>query len=83
MHPITKVHQRVRRQIENDQISELDEDIEGFNVQAGDIDIMLAMLTATACVKSKLKHRKKLYRQVKAELKSRGLWESGILWGLK
>lgn len=77
------VYRNVRYRLRDNQLKELDDDIRKFDVTEAGIDTMLAMLTATAPVKSRLPSRKLLYRAVRRTLKKRGQLEHGLLGGLK
>ncbi len=74
------IYQNVRAKLRNNQIEEINEDMDIFDVKLASIDLMLAMLTSTAPVKSI--NRKNLFQRVKAELKERGQLEPGLLDGL-
>ncbi|NOY40360.1 MAG: hypothetical protein GXP26_00800 [Planctomycetes bacterium] len=77
------VYRNARHRLRDNQFAELDKDIEKFDIGAAGINTMLAVLTVTAPIKSKLTKRNRLFRQIKAELKKRGLLEKGLLDGLK
>ncbi|WP_145078908.1 hypothetical protein [Aureliella helgolandensis] len=77
------IYRNVRYRIRDEQLDELDKDIRTFDAHSAGVDTMLAILTATAPIKSKLPSRKSLYRSVRRELKNRPGSERGILDGLK
>ncbi|WP_146439815.1 hypothetical protein [Crateriforma conspicua] len=76
------VYRNARHRLRAGKLAELDADIKTFDVGSAGVDTMLAVLTATAPAKSKLPSRKRLFRRIKAELKSRGELDKGLLDGL-
>lgn len=77
------VYRNTRYRLRDGQAAELDEDVRTFDIDEAGIDTMLAVLTATAPIKSSLPSRKTLYRVVRRTLKKRGQLEYGLLDGLK
>ncbi len=77
------VYRNVRYRMRDNQMSELNVDVCEFDLEEAKIDTMLAVLTATAPIKSRLPSRKLLYRNVHRTLRKRGQLERGLLDGLK
>lgn len=77
------VYRNTRYRLRDGQAKELDEDVRTFDIDEAGIDTMLAVLTATAPIKSSLPSRKALYRGVRRTLKKRCQLEYGLLDGLK
>ncbi|MCC7337870.1 MAG: hypothetical protein IT422_22510 [Pirellulaceae bacterium] len=77
------VYRNVRYRLRDNQVRELDDDVRGFDVTEAGVDSILALLTATAPVKSSLSSRKSFFRNAYRTLKKRGLLERGLLDGLK
>ncbi|KAA1260420.1 hypothetical protein LF1_29600 [Rubripirellula obstinata] len=77
------VYRNTRYRLRDGQAKELDEDVRTFDIAEAGIDTMLAVLTATAPIKSNLPSRKAFYRGVRRVLKKRGQLEYGLLDGLK
>ncbi|MEZ6087819.1 MAG: hypothetical protein R3C05_07320 [Pirellulaceae bacterium] len=77
------VYRNTRYRLRDGQTKELDEDMRTFDINEAGIDTMLAVLTATAPIKSSLPSRKALYRGIRRTLKKRGQLEPGLLDGLK
>lgn len=77
------VYRNVRYRLRDNQLSELDNDLKKFDVSSAGVNVMLAVLTATAPLKSKLANRRRIFREIKAYLKKSGQLEKGLLDGLK
>lgn len=77
------VYRNVRYRLRDNQLSELDNELKRFDVSRAGINIMLAVLTSTAPLKSKLTNRRRLFREFKAYLKKSGQLEKGLLDDLK
>jgi len=77
------VYRNVRYRLRDNQLTELDNDLKRFDVSTVGINIMLAVLTSTAPIKSKLTNRRRLFREFKAYLKKSGQLEKGLLDDLK
>jgi len=83
MHRITHIYFKIRRLIRSEQYEEIDEKLENFYVHSMDLDTILAYLISTHCIKKKLKHRKRFFKDAKIALKQRGEYSGGLFWGLK
>jgi hypothetical protein len=67
----------------NERWVELDIWLRTYPTNKRHIDLMMALLTATLPVKSKLPGRITLYNEIERELKLRGEWEENLLQGLE
>lgn len=83
MNPLTAIYAHVRDFIHREMISDLNDEITRISINGTETDILLAWLTATSPVKSKLPARCKFFKNTKRILKIRGELERGLLDGLK
>ncbi|MCI0643158.1 MAG: hypothetical protein L0Y72_18240 [Gemmataceae bacterium] len=65
------------------QFEECNEILKGIEVESCSIDVLLAILTATAPARSQLKSRDQFFQLVKSFVERRGLQEPGLLDGLE
>jgi len=77
------IYCNVRYRLRDNQLIELDDEVRQFSFDKARVDTMLAVLTATAPVKSSLPSRKLLYRNIYRTLMKRGQYERRLLDGLK
>lgn len=83
MHPLTAIYCEADSLMRNREVGKINQRIEEIVHQEPDTDVLLAWLTATLPIKTKLTARPSLFKLAKRLIKQRGEWERGILSGLK
>lgn len=76
------IYQGVEEHVRLETIDHLNEQIQNLSLEEMNTDIMLAILTATLPVKTKLVSRKFLFERIMSILIKRNHFETGILDGL-
>jgi CYTH domain-containing protein len=69
--------------LRREQFFYIDHFISDLNIGSIQTDILLVLLTATNCAKSKLNYRRSFYEKCEAEIIKRGECEENLLFGLK
>jgi hypothetical protein len=80
---LTAIYERVEDMARLGQIEAIDAELTSIRVDETDTDTLLAFLTATLIVRSRLPSRPALYLATKRAIRDRGHWEPGIMDGLR
>ena len=77
------VYDRVDEMMRHDQLRELDSLLQSAPADELTVDVLLALLTATLPVKTRLTSRPEFVKRTERVLKSRGEYDDGLLTGLE
>jgi len=83
MNELTAIYEYAEKLMTAGELNKLNEHLVLLDIDKLTIDQLIAWLTATLPVRSKLPYRRRLFREVKMEIKIRNKWEKGLLAGLE
>jgi hypothetical protein len=80
---LDEIYERIDSLMKEGKFNEIDRELQRMDINSTDINIILAYLTTTLPVRSKLSNRKKFYSEFEKQLKANSEYETGLLDGLE